>query len=124
MALYVTRCLLSVNGTDIDNFKAVTEKARIPRKAVPLMYKTGAAELTERFEVDVEYVVPRDTTEFDFTSVSGGTLTIEYDSGTQTRFGGVHCKEVGDAKIDGEAELVKVISFICETRNGNTGATA
>lgn len=122
MALYITRATLSVNGTDISDFKAVTEKSRKPRKAVPLMYKTGAAQMTQRFSVECEYVVPRDSTSFDFDSVTAGTLVIEYDSGEQVRFGGVHCEEVGDAKIDGENELVKVVSFICETRNGVTGA--
>jgi hypothetical protein len=122
MALYITRAMLSVNGTDITDFKAVTEKSRKLRKAVPLMYKTGAAELTQRFTVDVEYVVPRTTPEFDFDSVTAGTLVIDYDSGEQVRFGGVHTEDVGDAKADGENELTRVIAFVCETRNGSTGA--
>jgi hypothetical protein len=122
MALYITRAVLDVNGTEITDFKAVTEKARTLRKQVPLMYKTGAAQLTQRFSGELDYVVPRDVTPFDFEGVTGGTLTITYDSGVQVLYGGVHVVEVGDAAIDGEAELVKKIHFIAETRNGETGA--
>ena len=124
MALSITRALLSVNGQDISDFKAFTEKTRTLRKSVHLMYKTNAADLTQRYMIDLDYVVPRDVPEFDFEDVTGGTLVIEYDSGEQVRFGGVHCLTVGDGVIDGENELVRKIEFMAETRNGNTGATA
>lgn len=124
MALYITRAALEVNGTVVTDFKAVTEKARVVRKAVPLMYKTGAAELTQRYQVEVDYVVPRDTAEFNFAAVTGGTLSLEYDSGDRVDFGGVHTLDVGDGAIDGENELVKKITLMAETRNGLTGATA
>lgn len=122
--LYITRLALEVNGIVVTDFKSFTEKARTLRKKVPLMYKSGTAELTQRYEVEVDYVVPRDVTPFDFDSVVGGTLTVEYDSGDRTDFGGVATISVGDGKVDGENELVKVITLSAETRNGNTGAQA
>jgi len=125
MSLYVTRCLLSINGTDIADFKAFTEKQRTIRKSVNLMYKTGSADLTQRYSFDLEYVVPKDKAEFNFDQVEGGTCVVDFDGGTeQIRFGGVHCIDVGDSKIDGESELIRTIMFMAETRNGNTGATA
>ena len=123
MALYVTRLALEVNGQVVTDFKAFTEKARIIRKKVPLMYKSGTAELTQRYEVEVDYVVPQ-IGPFDFDSVTGGTLSVEYDSGERIEFGGVATAEVGDATVDGENELVKKIRLIAETRNGNSGANA
>jgi hypothetical protein len=122
MALYVTRCALEVNGNVVTDFKGFTEKARVIRKQVPLMYKTGHAELTQRFSVDVDYVVPQ-VAPFDFDTVKGGTLTIEFDSGDRIDFGGVYTLDIGDATIDGEAELVKKVTLGCETRNGLTGAS-
>lgn len=122
MGLYVTRASLEINGASITDFKAFTEKTRTIRKAVPLMYKTGAAELTQRFSGDLDYVVPRSAA-VEFDAITAGTLTIEFDSGERVDFGGVHVTEVGDAAIDGENELVRKISFVAETREGKTGAT-
>lgn len=122
MALYVTRAALEVNGQTITDFKAVSERTRTIRKQVPLMYKTGHSEVTQRFSVEVDYVVPQ-TAPFDFDTVSNGTLTIEYDSGTRVTYGGVYTLEAGDASIDGENELVRKIILGAELRNGLTGAT-
>jgi len=119
--MYITRCALEVNGKTVTDFKGFSEKARTIRKKVPLMYKSGTAQITQRYEVEVDYVVPT-TSAFDFDSVQGGTLTIEFDGGDRVEFGGVATAEIGDATIDMENELVKKIRLIAETRNGNTGA--
>jgi len=123
MALYISRCSLEVNGAVITDFKGFTEKTRTIRKAVNLMYKTGAAELTQRYSGDLDYVTPQENA-IEFDGITGGTLTVEFDNGERVDFGGVHVVDVGDAAIDGENELVKKISWIAETRNGSTGATA
>lgn len=121
MALYVVRCALEVNGAVETNFKSFTEKSRVLRKQVPLMYKTGHAQLTQRFQVEVDYVVPQ-TNPFSFDGISGGTLTVEYDSGDRVDFGGVYTLEVGDAAVDGENELVRKVTLGAESRDGQTGA--
>lgn len=118
---YVTRATLAINGQDITDFKAVSEKSRTIHKQVPLMYKTGTATLTQRFSGDLDYVIPRDTPEFNFDGVVGGTLIIEYDNGEQVRFGGVATAETGDVSIDGENEAVKKVAWIAESRNGQVG---
>jgi len=123
MGLYITRASLEVNGTVIDDFKGVTEHARIIRKKVPLMYKSGTADITQRYEVTVEYVVPQ-VNPFIFDGVEGGTLTIEYDGGDSVSYGGVATAEVGEAKVDMENEVVRAIRLIAERRNGNAGNTS
>jgi len=120
--LFVTRTFLEVNGTSVAEFRSVTEKAVIARKPVNLMYSTGVAELTKRYQLTVEYVYPRSVTPFDFLGVENGTLSVEYDSGERHDFGGVSCLEVGDGKIDGETEMLKEITFMAATKDGNTGA--
>jgi hypothetical protein len=122
MARYITRCQVDINGVSITDFKSFTEKAVVSRKAVPLMYKTGSADLTRRYQLEVDYVVPRDTTPFDFQTVSGGTLLVEYDSGETHTWGGVSTLEVGDATIDGENEMVRKVTFHADNRDGDTGA--
>jgi hypothetical protein len=123
MSQFITRCQLDVNGLEITDFKAFEEKTRTLRKPVNLMYKTGSAELTQRFSGSLDYVVPRDKTPFAFDGISGGTLTITFDSGTETRFGGVSVTQVTDTSINGESELERKVEFIAESRNGNYGAT-
>jgi hypothetical protein len=119
--MYITRCALEINGASVTDFKAVTEKSRVQAKQVNLMYKSGTSLLTQRYQVEVDYVVPA-VSPFNFENLYGGTLTLEYDNGERVDFGGVAVMSVGDSTIDGENELVKKIGLICETRNGATGA--
>jgi hypothetical protein len=121
MSLFISRVSLEVNGAIVTDIKAVSENARVLRKAVPLMYKSGAVELTQRYGGTFDYVVPQ-TAPMSFDDVTAGTLTVEYDNGDRVDFGGVHVTEVGDATVDGENELVSKISWIAETRNGASGA--
>jgi len=121
MALYVTRALLEVNGAQETNFKKVTQHARVVAKPVPLMYRSGSALLTQRFSIEVDYVVPA-INPFDWSQVKDGTFTVEYDSGERTDYAGVYVTQVGEAAVDGENELVQAITMSCETRNGSTGA--
>ena len=121
---YVTRCTLSVNGQFVtDDFKAFVEKARIPRKEVKLMYRTSMARLTERYQIELDYVLPSDTEPYDFASVENGTLVVTFDSGKQITYGQVSALEVGDRTIDGETEAVQKITLLAGTRNLSTGET-
>jgi hypothetical protein len=122
MSTYITRASLDVNGTEITDFKSITEKTSAMGKVVPLMYKTGSAALTERWSGEIDYVVPNDTTPFVFEGVFGATLNITYDSGDQSLYGGVRVIEVGDRVVDGENELIQKIHWMAETKNGATGA--
>ena len=118
--LYITRASLEVNGQTITDFKGVTEKEVTLSKVVPLMYKTGTAKLTKRYQIEMDYVVPQ-LNPFDFTAVQAGTITIEYDGGQRDDFGSVTVLTVGDKKVDGENETVQAITFMAESKNGNTG---
>lgn len=116
MSEYVARVALEVNGLEITDFKAVTEGGRTIRKQVPLMNKTGHTNVTPRYTVDVDYVLPSDAPEFDFDAVEGGTLTIDKGNGRRVTYGGVCTLEVGEAKYDGENEAVRVIKLSAESR--------
>jgi len=116
MSEYVSGVTLEVNGQEITDFKSVTEGGRTMRKQVPLMNKTGHINTTPRHTADVDYVVPADAPEFDFDSVVGGTLTIDKGNGRRVQYGGVCTLEVGDAKYDGDNEVVRSIKFSAETR--------
>jgi hypothetical protein len=56
MALYITRCALEINGSSVTDFKGFTEKAITQSKRVNLMYKSGNANLTKRYDIDLDYV--------------------------------------------------------------------
>lgn len=116
MTEYVNRCTLEVNGQSIDDFKAVTEKKRTIAKPVKLMNKQGTAGVTPEYGAMVDYVVPQDTSEFDFDAVKDGTLVIEYENGKRIRYSEVRTLEIGEAKIDGDNELVKAIDLFASGR--------
>ena len=116
MSEYVNRCLLVVNGQEIEDFKSVTEDERELARKVNLMNKTGHCGVTERPGVKLDYVVPEDADEFDFDSVKDGTLTIEYLNGKRISYSGVRTLKIGESKIDGDNELVRTIEFGSEKR--------
>ena len=113
---YVTRVLLDVDGQSIDDFNSVSIKEVEIHKVVNLMNKTGHAKVTPRYGVDVDYVVPETDSEFDWESVSDGRLSIEFLNGKRTTFTGVYVLKVGEAKADGENEMVKTIELGAEGR--------
>lgn len=119
--IYVTRCTLNLGGQEITDFKAFSEMAHISAKMVPLQHKTGVAALTRRFQFTMTYVIPA-VKSIDWESFVGsvgtGTCDVTYDSGDSTAFTGVSVIEVGEKTLDGENELVCVITFLAEKRNG------
>jgi hypothetical protein len=123
MNLYVTRCALSINGVEITDFKSFTEITRETRKRVDLMYKSGSAQKTQRYEIELEYCKPKLTEEFNFENVEGASVVVEFDGGLQYIYSGVACMSIGDAKADMENEIVRTIHFCAEQRNGNDGSS-
>lgn len=116
MSLYVTRCLLEVNGQSIEDFSSFTETSRDIHIQVNKMNSTGHAKLTERYSCNVTYVVPQEKPEFDWAGLSDGTLTVEYDSGARVTFSGVYVLSIGDATVNGESESTREISLGAEGR--------
>ncbi|OGQ60741.1 MAG: hypothetical protein A3J24_06420 [Deltaproteobacteria bacterium RIFCSPLOWO2_02_FULL_53_8] len=109
---YVSLVKLEVNGKNIDDFKSVEEEEIELNKEVNLMHKTGSVGVTQRYKVNVDYVVPKDSPEFDFAAVKDGTLTIDYDNGTRIQFTGVTVLKIGATSFDGEKEATRKISFM------------
>jgi hypothetical protein len=114
--LYILRALLEINGKSITDFKSVTEGEVARYKTVNLMNTTGHAAIMPRYTVKTDYVVPFDTPEFDFSQVQGGTLTLDYQNGTRKKYGGVYVTKEGEAKFDGDNEVVKTIEFSAKTK--------
>jgi hypothetical protein len=120
MSTYVTRVSLDVNGTTIEDFNAFEEMEIVNAKDVKLMHKTGFANLTKRFKVTLDYVVPA-VNPFDFFSFTEGTLHVVYDSGEEHIYSGVTTENVGNVTFNGEAEAIKKVLLICELKDGNRG---
>jgi len=113
---YVSKVTLDVNGSVIDDIKTVTEKEFELNKQVNLMGKTGHMSVTPRYAFDFDYVVPEDTTPRDFSNLSNGRLSIEFEGGERITYTGVYVLKIGDKKIDGENETVQTISVGAEGR--------
>lgn len=123
MSLYLTRAAMEYNGALYTDFKSFQEDPVIMAKAIPLMYKTGTAPLTRRYKFKVEYVVPQGSTGLVFDNVTGATFSVEYDGGERHDYGGCTVEQVAESKIDEENELVREITFVCESKDGDFGAT-
>lgn len=108
---YVSRVLLDINGQSIEDFKTVTEKEVEINKAVNLMNKTGFINVTPRYGVEVDYIVPETGTWFDFSTVKDGRLSIEFMNGKRVTYTGLYVLKIGDLAIDGEKEATKKITF-------------
>lgn len=110
MSEYVSRCRLEVNGETIEDFKSVTEGERELAKQVNLMNETGIMKKTPRPSLTVDYVVPSGPG-FDWDGLTDGRVTIEYEDGTRITYTGVRTLKVGEAKADGENEMVQTITL-------------
>ena len=117
MDKYVSTVRLVVNGEEITDFSSVTEKEYELRRAVPLMNKTGIVSVNPQYGVDVDYVVPEESVEYDFNSLQDGTLIIEYPSGQLTTYTGITTLKVGTTKYDGNKEATRPIELLATGRN-------
>ena len=108
---FVSQVLLEINGKSITDFKSVTEGERELYGAVKLMNSTGHTRKQERPTVKLEYVIPSETPEFDFSEVRGGTITIDYQNGTRRKYTGVYTTKIGEAKFGDDDGVVKSIEF-------------
>ena len=113
---YITSIALEINGAKLEDFNGFTEKERVFKKTVNLMNTTGTLKVKGRHLFSVDYVVPADKPEFDFEGVEDGTVTIDYENGRRISFGEVECLSIGEAKFDGDKEVVKTIEFVAGTR--------
>lgn len=109
---YVALVKLEVNGKNIDDFTTVEEEEVEYNKEVNLMNKTGTVSVAQRYKVNVDYVVPKNSPEFDFASVKDGTLTIDYNNGTRKQYTGVTVLKIGATSYDGDKAATKKISFM------------
>ncbi len=111
MGEYVSRVALEINGQLIEDFNSVSENEIETRKPVKLARKRGFVTVIPNYGVKVEYVIPKNTPEFDFESVEGATLTIDFENGRRTVYTGVFHMKTGEAKYDGEKEATKTIEL-------------
>ncbi len=114
---FVSQVLLEINGQSITDFKSVTENEVEVHGQVNLMNQTGHFTKVARQGCKVDYVVPADGAEFDFSAVKGGTLTIDRMDGTRIKYTGVYTLKVGEAKYDGDNEVVRTIEFGAKSKN-------
>ena len=113
---YVAQILLEVNGQSLDDFASVTEGEYEVRKEVKLATKFGVITVPVRYPLEVEYNVPKDVPEFDFESVSNGTLTIDKLNGLRVMYSGVYCLKVGATKYDGDKEATRTLNLVAMKR--------
>jgi hypothetical protein len=116
MSDYVSRVLLEINGVSVEDFNSVEEQDFELAKPVNLMNKTGHIAMLPRYGVSVDYIIPSDSTPFDFTAVIGGVLTIDHQNNRRVIYVGVRTTKIGKVTYDGEKEATQTIEFSAEDR--------
>ena len=113
---YVSLVTLTVAGQEITDFKKVKELKYSPRKQVNLMNKTGFMTITPRYGVELDYVIPKNSSEVDFSSMTDVVIAIRYGNGTNKTYSGCFTVDVGEVTYDGDNEAVKTITFGAQKR--------
>lgn len=109
---YVSLVTLTVNGQAITDFNKVKEPKREIRKPVKLMNKVGFITVKPQYvDGSIEYVIPKDATEFDFDGVAGGTLIIDKGNGSRVTYTGVFVMEIDEPDYGDEKEAVRKITW-------------
>lgn len=116
MDQYISNILFILNGKEIDDFNTFEEDARVIRKEVKLMGKTGVMGVSPSYGFTLGYVIPANKPEVDFEGVEDGTAIIEMENGSRITFTGVNTIEIGSTKFDGEKEATKDIKFVAGKR--------
>jgi hypothetical protein len=111
----VSRVYLSINGQEID-FDSVEEKEYDVAKAHNLCNTTGHFDVTSRYGATCTCPIPKDTEEYDFASVRGGTLTIDQQNGRRITYTGVRTVKMGGVKYDGDNAATRTVEFSAENR--------
>jgi hypothetical protein len=118
---FIIRAHMELNGQDMADFDSVSESEVVINKTVPLMYGTGTAQKTKRWEISVDYKTPA-VGEIDwFNNIANATVVLDYENGERHEYGGVQVISVGEAKTDGETEQKRTIKLFAASRDGIYG---
>ena len=109
--VYVSQILLEINGQQVDDFSKLTEKAVEYRATVQLMNKFGFVTKPHFYGISVDYVIPSDAPEFDFTQVANGTLTVDEENGVRITYSNVYLLSEGDVTREPGKEATKTIEL-------------
>lgn len=118
MSDYITKVTLDLDGEVEDNFKSVEEKEIETGKAVELANKTGFAEITPRYGLSIEYVIPK-TGERNWSKfvIADAVVTIYRSGGSKVTYRGVRLIKKGSAKADGKEEMGYTVEFTAADRD-------
>lgn len=115
---YVSRCEFALDGKDLPDFKSYEEEDVQFTEQVNLMNKTGNRPMTPRYRFAINYVVPADEPEMDFTQFRTGqhTVSVILEGGERVQWSGVRLLTRGGITADGESEAVRRILFSAKKR--------
>ncbi len=110
---YVSRVFFSLDQEDLEDFKGYQEEDVQHNEVVNLMHKTGYQQRTERYAFSIDYVIPANGAEKDFSQYKTGehTATIIKDGGERVLYSGVRVLTTGGFEVDGEKEAVRKVMF-------------
>lgn len=113
---YVSSIKLSLTNEEITDFQTVKLPTRILRQLVELNSGVGFIEIENPVmnNIEIAYVVPANTPEFDFDPVVNARLTVDRKNGSRLTFTGVSTLQVDGETYERNGESVRTITLMAE----------
>jgi len=115
MARNANICTLNINGTEINDFKAVTLDAVTYWAKVVTMQGIRHRRTIPAYAGKIDYIVPV-TGKFDFEGVEDARLTVREEGGNTYTYTGVYLTVVGESKYDSENDNIQEMAWSAEDR--------
>jgi hypothetical protein len=117
MKTYVSRYIVTRNGSVVQNVKSYSKGAITHRTAIDLMDEQGVIDNAPSYPFSIDIVIPVVNAKLDWTDVQSEIWTIQpRNGGTKTVYTGVKFLAEGESTGDGKAESTLKLDFIAETR--------
>lgn len=117
MSEYVSRSIVMVDGTRLQDVKAFEEGEFQHAKTVQTMDGQGSTDITGDQTINFDYVIPKVGARRDWTEFNGKRISRAYKGGgSKTTYTNVKLLSEGAERCDNENEVVRNYVFAYEER--------
>jgi hypothetical protein len=114
----VSRCRIYIDNVEMTDFKNYQANDEVLAERVRLQNFTDYAEVPPEYGLSIDYVIPANKKEFDFSKIDGNTtIRVAKVGGGSTTWSGCKTLTIGGETIDGEKEAVKTVSIFAKGRS-------
>jgi len=111
----VSRCTIEVNGR-IVSFVKISEDEIELGKVVKLMGGSDVVDQTPVYKFTVTYAKPKNGPVFDWTTLNGGTFTVNEEGGERITYSPCQILKIGKSDTDDDNAKTMDVDFWAKTR--------